>query len=305
MRVTERSRTADLLRNIQDTSERIGAMFNKMASQQAVSVPSDDPSRTASIMRISAYLSALEQTGDSLHEVQGFLGMAVDTLEVCSDTVVEAQTLATHALSGTLSPSEWNAIGNDINELLESTVQYANQNYDGRYVFAGADADTMPFAATRNAEGIIEAVSYEGSQTEKVFPIGRDRRIPGSVTGEAAFLDTGLIESLISVRDALTNTDGLSPEEQEAAIRSGFDALSTARSGFFTLTGGLAARCAEVDALIDQNASMTSRANGTLSNVRDVDVAELTVNLQREQLVYEALLASSAKIMSISLLDFI
>ena len=305
MRVTERARTTDLLRNIQDASERIGALYNKMASQQAVSVPSDDPSRTASIMRISAYLTTLEQTGSSLNQVQAFLGMAVDTLEVCSDTVVQAKTLATRALNGTLSSSELNAIGNDINELLESLIQYANQSYDGRYLFAGADTDTAPFAATRGADGGIEAVSYEGAESDKVFPIGRDRRIAGSVTGDTAFVDTGLIQSLISLRDALTNADGLSPQEQEAVVRASFDALSTAQADFLALTGEVAARGAEVDALIDQNESVTLRVNETLSNARDVDVAELTVNLQREQLVYEALLASSAKIMSISLLDYI
>jgi len=305
MRVTERARTTDLLRNIQDASERIGALYNKMASQQTVSVPSDDPSRTASIMRISAYLTTLEQTGSSLNQVQAFLGMAVDTLEVCSDTVVQAKTLATRALSGTLSASELNAVGNDINELLESLVQYANQSYDGRYLFAGADTDTTPFTATRDTDGGITAVSYEGAEADKVFPIGRDRRIAGSVTGDAAFVDTGLIQSLISLRDALTNADGLSPQEQETAIRAQFDTLSTAQAGFLALTGEVAARGAEVDALIDQNESLTLRVNETLSKARDVDVAELTVNLQREQLVYEALLASSARIMSISLLDYI
>ena len=76
MRVTERTRSADLLHNIQSASERISVIYNKMASQQVVSVPSDDPSRTASIMRISAYLSALEQTGSSFKEVQAFTGMA-------------------------------------------------------------------------------------------------------------------------------------------------------------------------------------------------------------------------------------
>jgi len=305
MRVTERARAADLLQNIQGASERISVIYNKMASQQVVSVPSDDPSRTASIMRISAYLRALEQTGSSLKEVQAFAGMSVDTLEVCSDTVVQAKTLATRALNGTLSSEELNAIGNGVNELLESLIQYANESYDGRYLFAGADTDTLPFTATRDEDGRIEAVSYDGSDADKVFPVGRDRRIAGGVTGETAFVDTGSIESLISLRDALTNADGLSPQEQEAAIRANSDALSAAESSFRALTGEVAARATEVDALIDQNESLTLRSKEMLSNARDVDVAELMVNLQREQLVYEALLASSAKIMSISLFNYI
>lgn len=305
MRVTERTRIDDLLANIQGSAERISTLYNKMATQQAVSVPSDDPSRTGSIMRVSAYLSTLNQSKASLQEADAFVGMAVDTLEVCTDTIVRAKTLATRALNGSLSGSEISSIGDEINELLESLVQYANQSYDGRYIFAGADTDALPFDVTRDAEGRIDAATYEGSAADVVFPIGRDRRISGSVTGEAAFVDTGLIDSLLSLRDALKNVDGLDPQAQEAAMRADFARLSTAQAEFLALTGEVGSRGAEIGSIISQTDALIVRAKDTLSEARDVDIAELAMNLQREQVVYEALLVSSAKIMNISLWNYL
>lgn len=42
-----------------------------------------------------------------------------------------------------------------------------------------------------------------------------------------------------------------------------------------------------------------------LSNIEDADIAELMTDLNKQEIVYQAVLTSSSKIMQMSLLDYI
>jgi len=305
MRVTERARAADLLRNIQIASGNMSKLFNQIATQKEVVVPSDAPSRTGTIMRLTAYLETLTQNSESAAVAQSFADVATDTLGVSADNLLRARTLVSRALNGTLADSQRQAIGDEMNDLLESLVQYANQNFDGRYIFSGTKTDTPPLAVVRDADGKIESINYQGSSTPLEFPISRDRTLAPSVTGEAAFIDTGLVGALISVRDHLKNVEGLSESEQHAALQTDFENLAAAEHSFFAVAGHVGSRAAELDMVIQQSENAMTRAKEAVSRVRDADMAEISLGLQREQVIYQALLAAGAQIMNISLMDYL
>jgi len=305
MRVTEISRMDDLLSNIQTSSEKIGNLYDTMATQKQVNVPSDNPPATGTIMRMSAYIETLTQNKEAISTAQSMANMAADTLNICSDLILEASTLASQAQNGSLSPNELTALGNEANELLESLIQYANQSFDGRYLFAGTKTDAPPFDVTRNAEGQISAAVYEGSTTHLKLPVGSGRVLETSVTGNDAFVDTGLIDTLMSLRDNLLNTTSLSEADQRAAIAADCDSLNATQDEFFAMIGQVGARASELDLVIEQADSAILRAKETLSLVQDADIAEVTMELSTEQMIYEALLQASAQIMNISLMNFI
>jgi len=283
----------------------MGRLYNQMATQQEVTVPSDSPSKTGTIMRMTAYIQSLDQNKESIVSAQSFLDIALDTLDASSDTLIRAKELASRAINGTLSGNERKAIGNEINELLESLVQDANQGFDGRYLFSGTKTDSAPFAATRNADGEIETITYEGSSDSMVFPIGRGRVLSAGITGQAAFVDSGVFDSLISLRDHLKDADGLSEEELQTALAEDFESLSSGQTSFLTVTGQVGTRAGELDSMIQQTDNSITRAREAISRVRDADVARIALDLSREQIVFQALLTSGAKIMSANLMDYV
>ena len=305
MRVTESSRMHDLVRSVQDRSEAMSKLYNKLATQKEVAVPSDDPAKTGTIMRMTAYVESLEQNKESVQTAQSFMGAASGTLEACTDTLERVDTLIVKALNGTLSADEREAIGDEMDQLLESLVQYGNQSFDGRYIFAGTRTDTLPFSVERNADGEIETISYEGSSTPVEFSLSRSRKIAGSVTGDAAFIDSGLLESLKSMRDHLRNEEGLTESQVTDALRDDFDALSDARGTFLGEAGKLGARISELELVGKQTDLAITRAREVMSQVRDADLAQVAVDLSTQQMVYEALLAAGAKVMRLSLMDYV
>jgi len=305
MRITENLRMQTLLRNIQNNSAQLSKLYDKIATQKEVVVPSDDPASTATIMRMTAYIETLNQHKDSIATAQSFIDAVMSTGDVAADTILRAETLAVGTLNGTLSATELSTFGDEANQFLESLVQYANQSFDGRYLFAGTKTDTTPFAVTRGSDGEIDTIAYVGSSAALEFPLGRNRKIGVSVPGDAAFVDSGLFDALKSLRDHLRNEDGLSEAEQMAALQADFNDLKAARGDFAVEVGKVGSRSLELQSVSQHTESAITQAETAVSRVRDADIAEIALNISTQTMIYEALLQVGANMINISLMNYI
>jgi len=305
MRVTEGMRTDEMLRNIGTHSERLSRIYDRLATQQEVTRPSDDPVAAGSIMRISAHVQALEQTSEAVSVAETFLDAASGALERAADALMRVRTLAVQAASATLSPTDRTAIAAEVNQLLESLVQCANDMHEDRYLFAGTKTDTPPITVTRDADGDIDGFTYQGSETSLVFPLGRGRRIEVSVTGQAAFLDSGVLEAVRAFRDHLENEAGLTEEEIAAALQDDLADLTDAEQSLLHTTGELGSRVTHLELIGEQTDRAITRATETLSDLRDADAAELAFELQREEIILQALLNAAGRIMGMNLMDYL
>jgi len=305
MRITENLRFQSLRQNLQTTSAKLSNLYAQMATQQSVSRPSDDIAKTAAIMRLNSALNAFKQNSDSMKHAQTFMDTATSNLEAVQNKLIQARTLAVQAGNSTLSENEYKAIAGELNELLESILQDANTEFDNRYIFAGTKTNAAPFVATRNADGKITSISYQGNSQNLQAPIRRDHTVKLSVTGQAAFIDTGLLQSLIDFRDHLDNSGAMTSEQLAAAMTNDLGAISDATSSLGVKTSVVAARASEIDILIDQNDAIVARAREQLSDKRDADMAQLAIDLNRQQMVYQALLSAGGRIVDKNLMDYI
>lgn len=305
MRMTESLRQHDLLRNIQNSAWQLGRVYEKLATQRDINRPSDDPGKTGTLIRTSAYVEALEQESRSIERAITFMDTGSIELEACLEKAQSVRTLAIQACNATLSPHDRESLAVEVDQLLEALVQSANQTHDGRYIFSGTATDTGPFSVTRDADGEIESVTYEGSATPLQFPIGRGRRVNVSVTGQATFADSGMLSAAISLRDHLQNDDGLSEEALTAALQNDLQNLADSEHTLLSETGKLGARISNLDMMKDQVQTAITRAKEMVSELRDADMAQLAIDLSREEMVYQALLSASTRILNVSLLDYI
>jgi flagellar hook-associated protein 3 FlgL len=305
MRVTDQARTDALIRNLHMRSGRLSSLYEKLATQQEVVRPSDDPIAADSIMRITSQISALEQGRDSMSYAQTFMFAAGEMLESGSDQMARAKVVALNAVNGTLSQASRNALADEVNQVLESMVQNANQSFDRRYLFSGAATDTPPVSVERNAAGEITSVAYEGSASPLELPLNDERSMTAGYTAREAFIDSDVMDSLISLRDHLRNTDGLSEADQIAALQSDLDRVDRASRDILNKAGAAGSRAATLDIMLNQTDNALTRAKEMLSNVRDADIAEIAVEMQKEQMIYESLLSASAQINRTSLLDYL
>lgn len=305
MRVTEKLRTDELIRNIEIHSWQMSRTYDKLSSQQEVSRPSDDPVRAGTIMRLTTHVRSLEQSREIILSAQSMLEGAVGSLDRASELVSQAHALSLQAGNATLSPADREALAAEVDQLLEVLVQTANESRDERYLFGGTRTTGRPFEVTRSPEGEIASVAYAGSDTALLFPVGRGRNIIASVTGDEAFDGCNVMNALISFRDNLLNRSGLSEEDLAVALRNDMQALDDSRTHLLNQAGELGARLAQLDLTIEQTDAAIVDAKDHLSRVRDVDMAEIAVQMQKEEMVMEALLAMSGKVMRSTLMDYL
>jgi flagellar hook-associated protein 3 FlgL len=306
MRVSDQTRVRMMLDHIQTHTTDLNELYVKMASQRQVQKPSDDAIATAAIMRLGDQLRSLEQNQQSIAAAQAFCDAAGSALESGVESITRLQTLAVRAAgSVTLSAADRAAMGNEAEQIIETLLNLANESSDGRFLFAGTRTDERPVAALRDDAGHILSVTYAGADDPARFPIGRGQSVTLSATARSAFIDTGLLDAAIALRDHLRNDAALPTAAQDALLSADLDRINRARAGYLEETGRAAARSAMLDLLDQQTQSGITRVNEMLSRVRDVDMAQIAVNLQQEQTNYQALLASTARIMGTNLMSYL
>jgi flagellar hook-associated protein 3 len=114
-----------------------------------------------------------------------------------------------------------------------------------------------------------------------------------------------VFDALISARDLLKNTRNLSDSQLESARDSLTASLDEAKS---LLTGKLTAIGSQIGFLNDLKGSIDNMQFNTEDQVvslQEVDIAQVAIDISRRQTLYEMSLAMAAKLMSMSLLDFI
>lgn len=132
-----------------------------------------------------------------------------------------------------------------------------------------------------------------------------NRTVAMSVTGQEAFVATNVLSAVLDFRDHLMNTGGLTPEDLSAALSNDLGAITDAGAEIRLVTGPLAARSAQLDLVSEQTADAMIRLQEIFSEKRDVDMGELAVELDKEEMVYQALFASGRRILSMSLMDYL
>ena len=188
------------------------------------------------------------------------------------------------------------AIAEEVNELIDHLVQVGNSRVGDRFIFAGTRTTAPPMVKQLGADGRIESVTYEGDtgsvSVEVASGVAIEMNIPGSTIFSAVF------DAAINLRDKLLAGDltavggsCLSDLDNATQVVLQHRAIVGAKLNRFELTES---RLGDIEA----------NTKTLLSEVEDIDVAELILNLRMQEVVYEASLNVGSKVIQPSLLNF-
>jgi flagellar hook-associated protein 3 FlgL len=292
MRVSAQTRATMLVRAIDQQTSAMNMLNQELATGHRVNQPSDDPVAAGAIMRTNSYIAGLNANLSVVNYAESFSQSAGAAMGNSTSILSQAQMAAIQAANGTASATDLQALGSQVNQYLESLVQDANSQFDGRYLFSGTKTDTAAITVTRDAQGNIQNVAYQGSDTDLTFPVGQGRSATASVTAQAAYMN--VLAAMKSLRDDLNNTQGLSSQDQQAALSNDLSAISDAQSSFLAQTAEVGSQQSQLTSLSDQIQTSLTQAQSILSECQDADVAEVSVNLQTALTLYEAIVSSGA-----------
>lgn len=183
---------------------------NEVSTGQALNLPSDNPDAALDAVNLQRTLDQLNQVSTNLTSSQSYLTQTDSTLSTVASLLTNAQSTASSASGTTISSQQQQQAADEIGQLVQQLVGLANTNYDGRYLFAGSAAGTLPFAM----EG--QNVEYLGNTNSLPSYSDVNQLFQTNVSGAAAF---GAISAGVQGSADLTPT--LSAETPLADLNGG------------------------------------------------------------------------------------
>lgn len=300
MRITQESISRTTLSNIKLNFKKMQDIQEKLSSGKQINRPSDDPSGTRKVLGLKTEELQIQQFLDSTETAKEQISFSSLALENIQEILTKVKELTIQASNDTLGRSERETIAGELNELMESVLQFSNMDNNGRYVFSGTKTLTAPFTAIRDSNGSISSISYNGNNEELKYQIGPNMFIQVNSPGGSLFQDNKIFSTLVSLRDKLeaTTFDSSAFSGLRATLDTATEALSIEITRFGARTNRLE---------ITKNRLESSQAalKESISYTEDADIASLIMNLKQQENVLQSSLSTGAKIIQPTLLDFL
>lgn len=303
MRISGNMISNQIVQNLNIDLARLQDLNQQVSTGVRIRVPSDDPLGSQRVVNLNEALAGIGQYQRNANYVTNWVSASESTLSGVTDILTRANTLAIRgANDATLSQDELDAIADEVNGLLEQTVNAANTTSGGKTLFGGFQTQTQAFQVTRNAGGEITAVTYAGDngveQVEIDSNLTVNKNVPGSQIFQPA-AGTDVFAALINLRDSLRAGDA-------AGVNTAITETQNSMQQVVDEVAALGNKTTLMDKATENLASKKTGLVKLNSQLADVDMPDAIVQLQTAQNVYDAALQSSAKILQQqSLMDFL
>ncbi len=308
MRITNKTLFDSVSRNLSKTATEMFRANQTVSSGKRIENPSDDPIGLVAVLDLRSSLANINQLQRNIDAGRSWLDMGESALTQVEDLLTQTKSLCVEMASETKGSTERRNAGTVVDGYLKQILSLANTQVNGRYIFAGTKTDTAPF--TYDETGTPPNVVYQGNASAFSVKIGKDIDVEVGRDGETVFGDDGfdwsdpavghtnLFKTLIDLKTALVNNDVSGIGSAMDRLDSHLETLRTTISN----TGGRILRLDTKEQIIqDLNLTYTDR----MSSLEDADLAEAVLELKSKETVYQAALASSSQVMSLSLVDYL
>ena len=295
MRVASKTIYDTITFNLAKSTEELHKANKIVASGKRIPDLSDDPVGITQVLNIRSTLSNIEQLGRNINLGKSWLTASESALSSVQDLISDAKALCVQMASANTGAAQRASAAETVQNTLEEIVSLSNTEVNGRYVFAGSKTDTAPFST---------GGTYNGGNTAFTVKIGKDATVEVGSDGEAVFQPSGaganddIFQTLSDLKAALENNNVSGIQTVMGKLDAHFDHISSKISE----VGSKMVRMENKENIFqDSKITNTDR----LSKIEDADIAEAIIELESKELAYRAVLASSAKVMELSLIDYL
>ncbi len=301
VRVTQRGVALTNLQGLNRNLAQVSKLQQQLTSGRVITRPSDSPTGTNRAMETRSQRAANDQYARNISDGKTWLDTADGTLTTMLSQVGRVRDLTVQGLnSGSLSPEAAKAVGAEVAQLRTSLLSLANTAVQGRPVFGGV-------TSARNAYDPVTG-AYQGRGGTAAEPaVANTRRISASATvrvevsGAEAFGDPTQGDDLFAVVDKIASSVVSDP----SALSTQLTALDAAISRMTTAVADVGARSARLDTAQQTTADRALTLTSQLAEVEEVDLPKTIMELNMQQVGYQAALSVSAKTVAQSLVDFL
>jgi len=287
MRVANKTIYDSVIYNLGSISEEMNKANEIATTGKRINNLSDDPVGLTQSLNIRSALSNIEQMGRNISHGKSWLTASESALTSVQNIISDTKTLCVQMASGTTGADQRASAAVTVQNMLEEIVSLADTDVAGNYIFAGSKTDTIPFG---------QDGTYNGDNNPFSIKISKNSTVEVGSDGQAVF--GNLFNTLSNLKTALESNDLSGIQDAITHLDGHFDDITAQISD----VGSKMNRMEIKDRIyLDLNFSNTER----LSKIEDADIAEAIMNVSVAEFTYQAALASSSKVMTLTLVDYL
>jgi flagellar hook-associated protein 3 FlgL len=291
MRVTDRSAAYGTLAGLQSAASRLASLQGQLSSGRQITSPSDNPAGTVRALSLRAEAKRYSQYDASASDAIGWLSTADAAYTRAVALVQDVRTLVVQGLNtGVQSAGASAALADQVDAIRTSLIKVGNTSYNGRPIFGGTTSGAAAYDTSGNYIGDTGTVSRT---------VGEKVTVQINQTGPQAF-GSGSADLFTLLSDISTNL-----RTNPSALSANLTALDGALSTISSAQAGEGAAYRQVQNAQAVSSGVATNLASQLSDIQDIDLAEMAVQVTSANVTYQAALQTTANVRQLSLLEFL
>ncbi len=172
---------ARLTSTLQANQARLQELQQQIATGRRISRLSQDPASGIRAMGYQASIESTTQYGRNLQSNQSFLAATDTKLRAANGLLTQIRGESVAWASSTLTESDRQTALQQLHSVRDQLLALANTQYQGRYLFAGADTQQQPFVV-RDGQ-----VFFQGNDGQLKVPTTADIMVQSNVSAQSSF----------------------------------------------------------------------------------------------------------------------
>lgn len=312
-RTPSTSQQRQTLLDLERTKERLAVNTTRLASGKRITRPGDDPAAAALVLDFGNSIQINTQFIKQADSALSFLKSSEDVVSSVIDTATRLRELAQQAGSSTIGPAGRADVAQEVDSIRTNLLALANTQEQGKYLFAGTQTQTLPFAAPvpANVPPYVPGngpIVYSGDSGSISLDVTSNTSVTTNVPGSKVFYGNGGVGSstdlftvVTQLRDALVANNATSTADIQTAatnLKGIFDNLTQVQADL----GGRQAGLLDLkDTLSGFNLTLHDLQN----TQQDTDYAQTATSLTTDQTIQSATLSALAKVNKTNLFDYL
>lgn len=296
MRITNNMLQRETIGALQSGSRQLLAAQRRVTTGLRIEKVSDDPAGAAAALQARGSLRALTQYQRNVDTATARLNAEETALDDLGNTLVRARELGISA-RGPGGEANHATILAEVRQLIEHAVGLGNTKFGDEYLFGGQQAQTRPFQVPATPDGDFLAPGTDAAGTRQT-EVSAGRFMQLNLDGKQVFLDTGALQALAELADALEQGD-------DAAIGQALGGLEAAHDGLQGLLGDVGARTNQLQLTTANLKALEVNLQTFRSDLEEVDFEVAVTELVTRQTAYQAAMAATSRVMGLTLVDYL
>ncbi|MFC4618548.1 flagellar hook-associated protein FlgL [Camelliibacillus cellulosilyticus] len=298
MRVTQGMLSQDLIRQLNNSTNRLSQLYQQLYTGKKISKPSDDPVIATLGIGYRTEVNQVDQYTRNMDEVHKWMDSSDSALKEANDVLQRIRDLIVEASNDSYSEDQRVDAEKEIEQLKKQLGTIANTQVAGKYIFNGTNTTNPPVTVTDGDPSTV-TINYDPNNVKNVnIEVSPGIKIGVNVNPANVFS-----QQLFDDLDDLENTlKGGGKGTEISGFLDKIDGHLDNVSGTQAELGAIENR---VDLIDNRLSNQKQLATDIMAKNEDADFEKTLIDYLTQQNIHQAALSVGSRIIQPTLVDFL